>query len=396
MILVINCGSSSFKFKLYTVDSLTLRASGQVERIGQTVSPVKIRVAGKPAVRWERAMSNHEAAIRFVLQQLIALHALNNLNEIQAVGHRVVAGGEEFDRSVVVTDAVRQKINALAELAPLHNPANLQGIELCQQLLPQAMAVAAFDTAFHQTLPPEHYMYSVPYEWYSKYHVRRYGAHGISHRYIVQETARQLHRKEADLTMISCHLGAGSSVCAVDHGRSVDISMGFTPLTGLQMATRSGDVDASLVAFMAKKLGIKTVDEMTYLLNKQSGFKGLAGSADMRDVEQEAAQGNARAQLALELYNTSVIRYVGQYITELKGVDAITFTAGIGENSPEVRAAVLSQLGYLGVQLDEAQNKVRGQLAEITTPNSSIRAFVIPTDEERMIAQDVQRLLAKL
>lgn len=396
MILVINCGSSSFKFKLYTVDSLTLRASGQVERIGQTVSPVKIRVAGKPAVRWERAMSNHEAAIRFVLQQLIALHALNNLNEIQAVGHRVVAGGEEFDRSVVVTDAVRQKINALAELAPLHNPANLQGIELCQQLLPQAMAVAAFDTAFHQTLPPEHYMYSVPYEWYSKYHVRRYGAHGISHRYIVQETARQLHRKEADLTMISCHLGAGSSVCAVDHGRSVDISMGFTPLTGLQMATRSGDVDASLVAFMTKKLGIKTVDEMTYLLNKQSGFKGLAGSADMRDVEQEAARGDARAQLALELYNTSVIRYVGQYITELKGVDAITFTAGIGENSPEVRAAVLSQLGYLGVQLDEAQNKVRGQLAEITTSDSSIRVFVIPTDEERMIAQDVQRLLAKL
>lgn len=396
MILVVNCGSSSFKFKLYTVDSLTLRASGQVERIGQTVSPVKIRVAGKPAVRWERAMSNHEAAIRFVLQQLIALHALNNLNEIQAVGHRVVAGGEEFDRSVVVTDAVRQKINALAELAPLHNPANLQGIELCQQLLPQAMTVAAFDTAFHQTLPPEHYMYSVPYEWYSKYHVRRYGAHGISHRYIVQETARQLHRKEADLTMISCHLGAGSSVCAVDHGRSVDISMGFTPLTGLQMATRSGDVDASLVAFMAKKLGIKTVDEMTYLLNKQSGFKGLTGSADMRDVEQKAARGDARAQLALELYNTSVIRYVGQYITELKGVDAITFTAGIGENSPEVRVAVLSQLGYLGVQLDEAQNKVRGQLAEITTPNSSIRAFVIPTDEERMIAQDVQRLLAKL
>lgn len=396
MILVINCGSSSFKFKLYTADSLTLRASGQVERIGQTVSPVKIRVAGKPAVRWERAMSNHEAAIHFVLQQLIALHALNNLNEIQAVGHRVVAGGEEFDRSVVVTDAVRQKINALAELAPLHNPANLQGIELCQQLLPQAMAVAAFDTAFHQTLPPEHYMYSVPYEWYSKYHVRRYGAHGISHRYIVQETARQLHRKEADLTMISCHLGAGSSVCAVDHGRSVDISMGFTPLTGLQMATRSGDVDASLVAFMTKKLGIKTVDEMTYLLNKQSGFKGLAGSADMRDVEQEAARGDARAQLALELYNTSVIRYVGQYITELKGVDAITFTAGIGENSPEVRAAALSQLGYLGVQLDEAQNKVRGQLAEITTSDSSIRAFVIPTDEERMIAQDVQRLLAKL
>lgn len=396
MILVINCGSSSFKFKLYTVDSLTLRASGQVERIGQTVSPVKIRVAGKPAVRWERAMSNHEAAIHFVLQQLIALHALNNLNEIQAVGHRVVAGGEEFDRSVVVTDAVRQKINALAELAPLHNPANLQGIELCQQLLPQAMAVAAFDTAFHQTLPPGHYMYSVPYEWYSKYHVRRYGAHGISHRYIVQETARQLHRKEADLTMISCHLGAGSSVCAVDHGRSVDISMGFTPLTGLQMATRSGDVDASLVAFMTKKLGIKTVDEMTYLLNKQSGFKGLAGSADMRDVEQEAARGDARAQLALELYNISVIRYVGQYITELKGVDAITFTAGIGENSPEVRAAVLSQLGYLGVQLDEAQNKVRGQLAEITTSDSSIRAFVIPTDEERMIAQDVQRLLAKL
>lgn len=396
MILVINCGSSSFKFKLYMADSLTLRASGQVERIGQTVSPVKIRVAGKPAVRWERAMSNHEAAIHFVLQQLIALHALNNLNEIQAVGHRVVAGGEEFDRSVVVTDAVRQKINALAELAPLHNPANLQGIELCQQLLPQAMAVAAFDTAFHQTLPPEHYVYSVPYEWYSKYHVRRYGAHGISHRYIVQETARQLHRKEADLTMISCHLGAGSSVCAVDHGRSVDISMGFTPLTGLQMATRSGDVDASLVAFMTKKLGIKTVDEMTYLLNKQSGFKGLAGSADMRDVEQEAARGDARAQLALELYNTSVIRYVGQYITELKGVDAITFTAGIGENSPEVRAAALSQLGYLGVQLDEAQNKVRGQLAEITTSDSSIRAFVIPTDEERMIAQDVQRLLAKL
>lgn len=396
MILVINCGSSSFKFKLYTADSLTLRASGQVERIGQAESPIKIRVEGTPAVRWNQEMPNHETAIRFVLQQLITLRALNNLDEIQAVGHRVVAGGEDFDRSVVVTDEVRQKINALAELAPLHNPANLQGIELCQHLLPQAMAVAAFDTAFHQTLPPEHYMYSVPYEWYSKYHVRRYGAHGISHRYIVQETARQLHRKETDLTMISCHLGAGSSVCAVDHGRSIDISMGFTPLTGLQMATRSGDVDASLVAFMAKKLGIKTVDEMTYLLNKQSGFKGLAGSADMRDVEREAARGDARAQLALKLYNTGVIRYVGQYITELKGVDAITFTAGIGENSPEVRAAVLSQLGYLGVQLDKTQNNVRGKLAEITTADSTIRAFVIPTDEERMIAQDVQRLLAKL
>ena len=396
MILVINCGSSSFKFKLYTADSLTLRASGQVERIGQAESPIKIRVEGTPAVRWNQEMPNHETAIRFVLQQLITLRALNNLDEIQAVGHRVVAGGEDFDRSVVVTDEVRQKINALAELAPLHNPANLQGIELCQQLLPQAMAVAAFDTAFHQTLPPEHYMYSVPYDWYSKYHVRRYGAHGISHRYIVQETARQLHRKETDLTMISCHLGAGSSVCAIDHGRSVDISMGFTPLTGLQMATRSGDVDASLVAFMAKKLGIKTVDEMTYLLNKQSGFKGLAGSADMRDVEQEAARGDARAQLALKLYNTGVIRYVGQYITELKGVDAITFTAGIGENSPEVRAAVLSQLGYLGVRLDKTQNNVRGKLAEITTADSTIRAFVIPTDEERMIAQDVQRLLAKL
>ena len=396
MILVINCGSSSFKFKLYTADSLTLRASGQVERIGQAESPIKIRVEGTPAVRWNQEMPNHETAIRFVLQQLITLRALNNLDEIQAVGHRVVAGGEDFDRSVVVTDEVRQKINALAELAPLHNPANLQGIELCQHLLPQAMAVAAFDTAFHQTLPPEHYMYSVPYEWYSKYHVRRYGAHGISHRYIVQETARQLHRKETDLTMISCHLGAGSSVCAVDHGRSIDISMGFTTLTGLQMATRSGDVDASLVAFMAKKLGIKTVDEMTYLLNKQSGFKGLAGSADMRDVEREAARGDARAQLALKLYNTGVIRYVGQYITELKGVDAITFTAGIGENSPEVRAAVLSQLGYLGVQLDKTQNNVRGKLAEITTADSTIRAFVIPTDEERMIAQDVQRLLAKL
>ena len=396
MILVINCGSSSFKFKLYTADSLTLRASGQVERIGQAESPIKIRVEGTPAVRWNQEMPNHETAIRFVLQQLITLRALNNLDEIQAVGHRVVAGGEDFDRSVVVTDEVRQKINALAELAPLHNPANLQGIELCQHLLPQAMAVAAFDTAFHQTLPPEHYMYSVPYDWYSKYHVRRYGAHGISHRYIVQETARQLHRKETDLTMISCHLGAGSSVCAVDHGRSIDISMGFTPLTGLQMATRSGDVDASLVAFMAKKLGIKTVDEMTYLLNKQSGFKGLAGSADMRDVEREAARGDARAQLALKLYNTGVIRYVGQYITELKGGDAITFTAGIGENSPEVRAAVLSQLGYLGVQLDKTQNNVRGKLAEITTADSTIRAFVIPTDEERMIAQDVQRLLAKL
>ena len=380
-ILIINCGSSSLKFKLFDDRGEAVIAQGLVERISQQESPIKIKYEEQVA-KFTAAIPNHTTALQFIFDQLIKLGIISNLDEIQAVGHRVVAGGEYFDRSVVITEDVMNKIDELSELAPLHNPANLIGIKICKKLLPHAMGVAAFDTSFHHTVPEKNFMYSVPYEWYSKYHVRRYGAHGISHQYIAMQTAAMMNKPLDELTMISCHLGAGSSICAIKNGKSYDISMGFTPLSGVQMATRSGDVDVSLVS---------------YIMNKKSGFKGVSGvSADMRDVEQAAANGNQRAKLAIELYVNSVIRYIGQYIAELKGIDAITFTAGIGENAIEVREQILKHFNYLGLTVDHERNDIRGEKRLISGDNSSIQAFVIPTDEEQMIAMDVRRLLQKI
>lgn len=392
-ILIINCGSSSLKFKLFDNLNESAIAHGLVERIGQSKSPIEIKYNSEVA-DFTRTISDHTDALSFIFKQLIKLGIISKLDEICAVGHRVVAGGEYFDHSVVVTEKVMNKIDKLSELAPIHNPANLKGIKICKRLLPNAIEVAAFDTSFHHTIPEKNFMYSVPYEWYSKYHVRRYGAHGISHQYIAIKTAELMGKPLNKLTMISCHLGAGSSLCAIKNGKSYDISMGFTPLSGVQMATRSGDVDVSLVSYVMKKLDIKNIDKMIYFLNKESGFKGVSGvSADMRDVEKAAASGNQRAKLAIELYITSITRYIGQYIAELQGIDAITFTAGIGENGVEVREQILKHFGYLGVTVDKERNNVRGESRLISGDDSKIQAFVIPTDEERMIAMDVQRLL---
>lgn len=395
-ILVINCGSSSLKFKLFDDLGEKVIAQGLVERISQAESPIKIKYADQVA-KFTEKVPNHTVALQFIFDQLMTLGIIASLDEIKAVGHRVVAGGEYFDRSVIVTEDVINKIDEISELAPLHNPANLTGIKICKKLLPHAMGVAAFDTSFHHTVPEKNFMYSVPYEWYSKYHVRRYGAHGISHQYIAQQTAKQMGKPLEELTMISCHLGAGSSVCAIKNGKSYDISMGFTPISGVQMATRAGDVDVSLVSYIMKKLHIKSIDEMIYILNKESGFKGVSGvSADMRDVEKAAAEGNQRAALAISLYENSVIRYIGQYIAELQGIDAITFTAGIGENAVEVRENILNHFNYLGMKVDSERNNVHGKAQLISSDDSTIKAFVIPTDEERMIASDVRRLLKKL
>lgn len=392
-ILIVNCGSSSLKFKLFDKDIRNVIASGIVERIGQAKSPIKIK-NGKTAKNFEKNIRNHESAVKFLLEQLKALKIIENFNEIKGVGHRVVAGGEEFKQSVIVNSKILQKISLISELAPLHNPANVVGIKVCQKLLPSAVHVAAFDTAFHSSMPAKNFMYSTPYEWYSKYHVRRYGAHGISHQYIAIETAKQLNKSLNQLNMISCHLGAGSSICAIKDGKSYDISMGFTPLTGLQMATRSGDVDVSLVSYIMKKLNVQSIDEMIYILNKNSGFKGVSGiSSDMRDVLEAASNGNYRAQLSLDLFNNSIIRYLGQYFAELQRVDAITFTAGIGENSPETRKEVIDQLSFLGITLDSQANNVRGRKVKISGKDSSTAVYVIPTDEERMIAQDLKKLL---
>lgn len=392
-ILIVNCGSSSLKFKLFDEDIRNVIASGIVERIGQAKSPIKIK-NGKTAKNFEKNIRNHENAVKFLLEQLKALKIIENFNEIKGVGHRVVAGGEEFKQSVIVNSKILQKISLISELAPLHNPANVVGIKVCQKLLPSAVHVAAFDTAFHSSMPAKNFMYSTPYEWYSKYHVRRYGAHGISHQYIAIETAKQLNKSLNQLNMISCHLGAGSSICAIKDGKSYDISMGFTPLTGLQMATRSGDVDVSLVSYIMKKLNVQSIDEMIYILNKDSGFKGVSGiSSDMRDVLEAASNGNYRAQLSLDLFNNSIIRYLGQYFAELQRVDAITFTAGIGENSPETRKEVIDQLSFLGITLDSQANNVRGRKVKISGKDSSTAVYVIPTDEERMIAQDLKKLL---
>lgn len=392
-ILIINCGSSSLKFKLFSGKNVI--AHGLVERIGQSKSPIKVSHHDK-ILQFVTDVPNHTAALQFIFNQLLKSEIISDLNEIQAVGHRVVAGGEDFSHSVVVTEEVINKIDRLSELAPLHNPANLTGIKICKQLLPNAIEIAAFDTSFHHTIPKKNFMYSVPFEWYEKYHVRRYGAHGISHQYIAIKTAELMGKPLSKLTMISCHLGAGSSLCAIKNGKSYDISMGFTPLSGVQMATRSGDVDVSVISYIMRKLQIDDIDKMIYILNKKSGFEGVSGvSADMRDVEQAAVTGNQRAKLAIELYVNSVIRYIGQYIAELQGIDAITFTAGIGENGIETREEILKHFNYLGLMIDEEKNNVRGKTQLISRRDSTIQAFVIPTDEERMIAMDVQRLLQK-
>lgn len=394
--MIINSGSSSLKFKLFNNETHETLASGIIERIGIHGSKIKVKYGDGQKYELDHEITNHLQGIELLLNILKELNLIADLSEIKGIGHRVVAGGEYFSQPVVVDNDVIAKIKELAELAPLHNPANLNGIKAFRKYLPNALSVAVFDTAFHQTLPQENYMYSTPYEWYEKYGVRRYGAHGISHEYVARKAAELMGRPFEDLKLITCHLGAGASITAVKHGRSFDTSMGFTPLSGIQMATRAGDVDISLANYIMKKLNVQSMSDMVYLLNEKSGFLGVSGvSADMRDVEDAAAAGNKRAELAVKLFYNSILRYVGQYITEMGGVDGIVFTGGIGENSPETSEEIMKRLAYMGVTINEAENKKRGAETIISGPDSTVTVMRIPTDEEYMIAQHVWELLGE-
>ena len=390
--LVINSGSSTLKFKLYLMPEEKEIAKGLLERIGFDGSAIKIVYGDGKQYTEELPLANHAVAIKEMLRLLKELRIVDDFEEITGVGHRVVAGGEYFDQSVVIDDDVIQKIDELADFAPLHNPNNLIGIKEFKKLLPDATAVAVFDTAFHQTLPEENYMYSTPYEWYEKYGVRRYGAHGTSHKFVAEKAAEYLGKPLKDLKMITCHLGAGSSMCAIKDGKSFDTSMGFTPLTGITMGTRSGDVDFSLVAYVMKKMQITDVDAILDTLNKKSGLLGVSGrSLDMRDLQAAEKDGDQRASLAIRLFVKNIVRYIGQYYVEMGGLDAIVFTAGIGENEGAIRKRVIDRLSFMGVAMDDAKNDANVD-GVVSTADSKIAVLRVPTDEELMIARDVERL----
>ena len=390
--LVINSGSSTLKFKLYLMPEEKEIAKGLLERIGFDGSAIKIVYGDGKQYTEKLPLANHAVANKEMLRLLKKLKIVDDFEEITGVGHRVVAGGEYFDQSVVIDDDVIQKIDELADFAPLHNPNNLIGIQEFKKLLPDATAVAVFDTAFHQTLPEENYMYSTPYEWYEKYGVRRYGAHGTSHQFVAEKAAEYLGKPLKDLKMITCHLGAGSSMCAIKDGKSFDTSMGFTPLTGITMGTRSGDVDFSLVAYVMKKMQTTDVDAILDTLNKKSGLLGVSGrSLDMRDLQAAEKDGDQRASLAIRLFVKNIVRYIGQYYVEMGGLDAIVFTAGIGENEGAIRKRVIDRLSFMGVAMDNAKNDANVD-GVVSTADSKIAVLRVPTDEELMFARDVERL----
>ena len=388
-ILVLNSGSSSLKYQLFNVDGdkYEVIAKGNAERIGIYGSFVSIKIGDGDKIIKDVALPSHNEAIREVLNLLLN-GALKSLDELDGVGHRVVQGGSFFDKSVLITDEVLKKIDELSILAPLHNPAAVLGIKAVKNALPNIKQVAAFDTAFHQSMPKEAYLYPLPIEQYEAHQIRRYGAHGTSHQYVARRAAELLGR---DGKFITCHLGNGASISAVDHGKCRDTSMGFTPLAGIMMGTRCGDIDP-YIPLHIMKYQRKTVDEDNDLLNKQSGMLGLSGFSDNRDVEAKYLAGDEKAKTAMEVYVHTIIRFIGSYIAVLGGVDAIIFTAGIGENSPLLRKMLCERLSYLGIKLvDEANNK-RGEEIEISTPDSKVKVFVIPTNEELVIAQDTVEL----
>ena len=394
-ILVINCGSSSLKYQLINSDSEAVLAKGLCERIGIDGSVLTHTPAGKDKVKVETPMPNHTVAIKLVIDALTnAEHGvIKTLDEIGAVGHRVVHGGENFSTSVVVNDEVMKAIEDVSDLAPLHNPANLIGINSCKEIMPNVPMVAVFDTAFHQTMPEKAYLYGLPYEYYEKYKVRRYGFHGTSHDYVSARAAEVLGKNRDDLKIIVCHLGNGGSVSAVDHGKCVDTSMGLTPLEGLIMGTRSGDMDPAICDFICQKEGI-TPAEMNNILNKKSGVLGMSGvSSDFRDVEAAENEGNARAKAALDAFYYRVAKYIGSYVAAMNGVDAIAFTAGVGENNIIGRAQIAQYLGYLGTEIDTEKNNVRGEDRVISKDGSKVAMLCIPTNEELAIARQTVALV---
>ncbi|MET3697274.1 acetate kinase [Bacillus oleivorans] len=393
-ILAVNAGSSSLKFQLFQMPEEIVITKGLIERIGLKDSIFTITVNGEK-VKKILDIKDHAQAVALLLEQLTGQGIIKSLDEINGVGHRVVHGGEIFHDSATITDKVIDQINQLSELAPLHNPANLTGILAFRNVLPNVPAVAVFDTAFHQTMPESSYLYSLPYEFYKKYGIRKYGFHGTSHKYVSERASELLGRPIEHLRLISCHLGNGASIAAIEGGKSVDTSMGFTPLAGVAMGTRSGNIDPALIPYIMEKTN-KTADEVIEILNKKSGMLGISGfSSDLRDIEDATKQGNERAELALEVFANRIHKYIGSYAARMNGVDAIIFTAGIGENSDVIRARVLKGLEFMGVYWDPALNKVRGEEAFISYPHSPVKVLVIPTNEEVMIARDVVRLINK-
>lgn len=393
-ILVINCGSSSLKYQLIDSKSEEVLAKGICERIGIDGS-MTYQPEGGEKEKTESPMPTHTEAIKLVIQALTneKTGVIKHLSEVGAVGHRVVHGGENFTSSCIINEESLEAIEECNELAPLHNPANLIGIRACQELLPGVPMVAVFDTAFHQTMPDTAYMYGLPYEYYEKYKVRRYGFHGTSHSFVSRRTAEILGKPYEALKIIVCHLGNGASLSAVDGGKSVDTSMGLTPLEGLLMGTRSGDMDPAIMEYLMKKENLD-IDAMMDVLNKKSGLQGVSGlSSDSRDLEDAAAKGNQRAKLALSIFDYRVVKYIGAYAAAMNGVDAIVFTAGIGENSTDMRSAVCSRLTYLGVKIDEELNKVRGVERIISTPDSKVKVLIVPTNEELAIARETLALV---
>lgn len=392
-VLVINCGSSSLKYQLINMSDESVLAKGLVERIGIEGSVLKHEVKEKVVI--EQPMPDHKVALKLVLEALVdEKHgAIKDMNEISAVGHRVVHAGEKFSNSVIINDEVINALEECIELAPLHNPANLMGIAACKELMPETPMVGVFDTAFHQTMPKSSYIYALPYELYEKYGVRKYGFHGTSHRYVSQKAADFLGKKLEDLKVITCHLGNGASLAAVDNGKCVDTSMGFTPLEGLVMGTRCGDLDPAIITFLMEKENLD-IQGVNNLMNKKSGVLGISGvSSDFRDIEKAAGEGNERAQLALDIFNQRVKKYIGAYAAAMGGVDAIVFTAGLGENSISNREEICEGLAFMGVKIDREKNNVRGKDTIVSTDDSKVKVLVIPTNEELMIAKDTQALL---
>ena len=393
-VLVINCGSSCLKYQLVDSETEGVLAKGLCERIGID-GRLTHKPTGKEKVRLEVAMPTHTAAVSLVLEQLTdkANGVIASLDEIGAVGHRIVHGGEKFAEATLLNDEVIKEIEACNDLAPLHNPANLIGINACKELMPNVPMVGVFDTAFHQTMPEKAYLYGLPYEYYEKYGVRRYGFHGTSHSFVSKRAAEILQKKPEDLKIIVCHLGNGSSITAVKYGKSVDTSMGLTPLEGVPMGTRSGCIDPAILEFIANKENL-TLAEVTSVLNKKSGVQGLSGvSSDFRDLGDAMDAGNPRAKAAIEVFCYSVAKYIGAYTAAMNGVDAIAFTAGVGENDGVVRALVGEYLGYLGVTIDPEKNKVRGEECIISTEDSKTTVLVVPTNEELAIARETVALV---
>ena len=390
-IIAVNAGSSSLKFQLLEMPEEIVLASGVVERIGLNDSIFTIKYNGERD-KMITSIPTHKVAVDMLLSRLVELEIVATLDEIEGVGHRVVHGGEKFSDSVVITEEVKKAIDEVSDLAPLHNPANLTGINAFEEALPNVTAVAVFDTAFHQTMDPVEYMYSVPYEWYTKYGVRKYGFHGTSHKYVSLRAAEILGKKVEQTKVIVCHIGNGVSLCAVKNGKSIDTSMGFTPLAGIPMGTRSGDIDPAIVQFISQKEN-KTLDEVIHELNKKSGYLGLSElSSDSRDLWEAVERGDKKSILAVEKQAKIIADYIGAYFLSLEGCDAICFTAGIGENASETRKLVVDRLKALGVKLDYQKNLARGEETVISRRSSKIKVLLIPTNEEVMIARDTLRL----